>query len=185
MAQPVTTAQSNPGIGRWRFYRLSSDRYGNYDRIEACRQAWWNQMMNKRLKASRGKCLPTASELRLLQILWDKGEGSVEDIVNAHQPRNRPNYKTTQTLLRIMEEKGFIAHENRGRVFVFAPLISRKAIDKMSIQNLLSQNFGGSPTGLFVNLLDAAKMKEKDLDELEAQIREYRKKNELNAGGRS
>jgi predicted transcriptional regulator len=140
------------------------------------------QMINKRLKGSRGKHLPTASELRLLQILWDNGEGTVEDVVNAHPPRNRPNYKTTQTLLRIMEEKGFIAHENRGRVFVFTPLISRKAIDKLSI--LLSQNFGGSPTGLFVNLLEAAKVKEKDLDELEAQIREYRKKSEPNGRAR-
>jgi predicted transcriptional regulator len=141
-------------------------------------------MINKRLKGSRGKHLPTASELRLLQILWDNGEGTVEDVVNAHPVRTRPNYKTTQTLLRIMEEKGFIAHENRGRVFVFTPLISRKAIDKLSIQSLLSQNFGGSPTGLFVNLLEAAKVKEKDLDELEAQIREYRKKSESNGRGR-
>jgi predicted transcriptional regulator len=143
------------------------------------------QMINKRLKGSGGKYLPTASELRLLQILWDSGEGTVEDVVNAHPPRNRPNYKTTQTLLRIMEEKGFIAHENRGRVFVFTPLISRKAIDKMSIQSLLSQNFGGSPTGLFVNLLEAAKVKETDLDDLEAQIREYRKKNDFNGRARS
>jgi predicted transcriptional regulator len=143
------------------------------------------QMINKRLKGSGGKYLPTTSELRLLQILWDSGEGTVEDVVNAHPPRNRPNYKTTQTLLRIMEEKGFIAHENRGRVFVFTPLISRKAIDKMSIQSLLSQNFGGSPTGLFVNLLEAAKVKETDLDELEAQIREYRKKSDFNGRARS
>jgi BlaI family transcriptional regulator, penicillinase repressor len=141
-------------------------------------------MVNKRMKGSRGKHLPTASELRLLQILWDNGEGTVEDVVNAHPVRNRPNYKTTQTLLRIMEEKGFIAHENRGRVFVFTPLISRKAIDKLSIQSLLSQNFGGSPTGLFVNLLEAAKVKDKDLDELEAQIREYRKKSESNGRAR-
>lgn len=142
-------------------------------------------MIIKRLKGSRGKHLPTVSELRLLQILWERGEASVEDVVNAHPARNRPNYKTTQTLLRIMEEKGFIAHENRGRVFVFTPLISRKAIDKMSIQTLLSQNFGGSPAGLFLNLLDAAKVEEKDLDELEAQIREYRKKNEANGRGRN
>jgi len=77
-----------------------------------------------------------------------------------------------------MEQKGFIAHESRGRMFVFKPLISRKTIDKRSIQALLSQNFGGSATGLFLNLLDVTTVKEKDLDELEAQIQEYRKKNE-------
>lgn len=135
-------------------------------------------MREKRLKRPRGRQLPTAGELRLLQILWDRGEATVEDAVNAHPPRNRPNYKTTQTLLRIMEQKGFIAHESRGRVFVFKPLISRKKIDQRSIQALLSQNFGGSATGLFLNLLEVTTVKEKDLDELEAQIREYRKKNE-------
>jgi len=135
-------------------------------------------MSRKRLKGPRGRQLPTASELRLLQILWENGEATVEDVVNAHPPRNRPNYKTTQTFLRIMEQKGFIVHESRGRVFVFKPLISRKIVDQRSIQALLSQNFGGSATGLFLNLLEVSTVKEKDLDELEAQIREYRRKNE-------
>ncbi|MGC1783788.1 MAG: BlaI/MecI/CopY family transcriptional regulator [Acidobacteriaceae bacterium] len=135
-------------------------------------------MPGKQLKGPRGRQLPTASELRLLQILWGNGEATVEDVVNAHPPRNRPNYKTTQTLLRIMEQKGFIAHELRGRGFVFKPLISRKTIDQRSIQALLSQNFGGSAAGLFLNLIEVTTVKEKDLDELEAQIREYRRKNE-------
>ena len=140
------------------------------------------QMPGKRLKESRERQLPTASELRLLQILWEGGEATVEDVVNAHVPRDRPNYKTTQTLLRIMEQKGFIAHERRGRVFVFKRLISRKTIDQQSVQALLSRNFGGSATGLFLNLLEAATVREKDLDELESQIREYRKKNEPSSG---
>lgn len=136
-------------------------------------------MPGKRLKKLRGRQLPTAAELRLLQILWETGEATVEEVVNAHPARERPNYKTTQTLLRIMEQKGFIAHESRGRAFAFKPLISRKMIDRRSVQVLLSQNFGGSATGLFLNLLEAGPVKDKDLDELEAQIREYRKKNGL------
>jgi predicted transcriptional regulator len=135
-------------------------------------------MPSKRSKAQRRKQLPTPSERRLLQILWENGEATVEDVVNAHSPRDRPNYKTTQTLLRIMEQKGFIIHEVRGRTFVFKTLISRRSVDQMSVRALLSQNFGGSPSGLFLNLLQATPVKEKDLDELEAQIRAYRKKSE-------
>jgi BlaI family transcriptional regulator, penicillinase repressor len=135
-------------------------------------------MPSKRSKAQRRKQLPTPSELRLLQILWESGEATVEEVVNAHSPRDRPNYKTTQTLLRIMEQKGFVIHEVRGRTFVFKTLISRRSVDQMSLRALLSQNFGGSPSGLFLNLLQAAPVKEKDLDELEAQIRAYRKKSE-------
>ena len=55
--------------------------------------------------------------MRLLQILWDLEEGTVEDVVNAHSEKERPNYKTTQTLLRIMEKKGFITHETQGPRF--------------------------------------------------------------------
>ena len=137
-------------------------------------------MREKSTKSLRAQ-IPTPGELRLMQVLWAKGEATVEDVVNAHPVRNRPNYKTTQTLLRIMEEKGFIKHSCRGRVFVFTALVSRKAIGQRSLKALLAQNFAGSATGLFLNLLEAAPVKEKDLDELEFHIREYRRKNGLSA----
>jgi BlaI family penicillinase repressor len=138
-------------------------------------------MPKKSLNPGSAKQLtvPTAAEMRLLQILWDLKEATVEDVVNAHPERERPHYKTTQTLLRIMESKGFIAHESRGRVFVFKPLASRKAIDQLSVQALVSRNFHGSAAGLLINLLESSAIKKKELDELESYIREYRKKYEL------
>jgi predicted transcriptional regulator len=123
--------------------------------------------------------VPTTAELRLLQILWELGEATVDDVVNAHPERERPHYKTTQTLLRIMENKEFISHEARGRVFVFRPLVSRKTIDQLSVQALVSRNFHGSAAGLLVNLLESSSIKKKELDELESLMREYRKKYEL------
>ena len=119
--------------------------------------------------------VPTAAEMRLLQILWELEEGTVEDVVNAHAQKERPNYKTTQTLLRIMEKKRFIGHEARGRVFVFKPLVSRKKIDHLCVQTLVARNFRGSAAGLLLNLLESTPIRKKELDELEAYIREYRK----------
>jgi BlaI family penicillinase repressor len=137
---------------------------------------------NKLLKVARRKqrpSVPTPAEMRLLQILWDRQEATVEEVVNAHPEKERPNYKTTQTLLRIMEQKRFITHESRGRVFVFKPLVSRKTIDHLSVQALVSRNFHGSAAELVVNLLETSPIKNKELDELEAYIREYRKKRGL------
>ncbi len=141
-----------------------------------------NNVRNKLLKAVRGKprpSVPTPAEMRLLQILWTLEEATVEEVVNAHPEKERPNYKTTQTLLRIMEQKRFITHESRGRVFVFKPLVSRKTIDHLSVQALVSRNFHGSAAELVVNLLETSPIKSKELDELEAYIREYRKKRGL------
>jgi predicted transcriptional regulator len=139
-------------------------------------------MRNKPSGAAGGKqklTVPTTAEMRLLQILWDLKEATVDEVVNAHSESERPHYKTTQTLLRIMENKGFIAHEARGRVFVFRPLVSRKAIDQISVQALVSRNFHGSAAGLLVNLLESSSIKKKELDELELLMREYRKRYEL------
>jgi BlaI family transcriptional regulator, penicillinase repressor len=130
------------------------------------------------LGSAKPLTVPTAAEMRLLQILWELEEGTVDDVVNAHSERERPNYKTTQTLLRIMEKKSFIGHEARGRVFVFRPLVSRKTIDHLSVQALVSRNFHGSAAGLLMNLMEAGPIKKTELDDLEAYIREYRKKQE-------
>ena len=139
-------------------------------------------MRNKLLKLARGNqraSVPTPGEFRLLQVLWDQEEATVEQVVNAHPEKERPNYKTTQTLLRIMEQKRFITHVIRGRVFVFKPLVTRKAIDRLSVQALVSRNFHGSAAELVVNLLETSPIKNKELDALEAYIREYRKKRGL------
>jgi BlaI family transcriptional regulator, penicillinase repressor len=127
-------------------------------------------MRNKKLP------VPTAAEIRLLQVLWNLGEATVEEIVNAHPARERPHYKTTQALLRIMETKGFISHATRGRVFVFRPLTSQKVADQLSVQALVSRNFHGSVAGLLINLLESNSIKKKELDELESYIPEYRKR---------
>ncbi len=122
----------------------------------------------------RAKVLPTRSELRILNALWDLGQGTVEDVTRHHGFSRRPNYKTTQTLLRIMEQKGLVRHLIRGRVFLFVPCVSREQVGQVSVRRLLEQNFGGSPAELLVNLLESAPVAESELDELESLIRKYR-----------
>jgi predicted transcriptional regulator len=122
--------------------------------------------------------LPTSAELRILNVLWRLGEGTVDQIVSSFPARKRPNYKTTQAFLRIMEQKGFVTHAARGRVFVFEPVISKEAVDQQSVQALLKQNFGGSARGLLVNLLESDAMASSDLDAIEGLIQEYRRRKE-------
>jgi predicted transcriptional regulator len=71
------------------------------------------------MTARRPKVLPTRSELRILNALWDLGQGTVEDVTRHHSFSRRPNYKTTQTLLRIMEQKGLVRHLLRGLLHVY------------------------------------------------------------------
>ncbi len=117
---------------------------------------------------------PTRAELRILQALWDLGQATVEEVINHPSFSTPPNYKTTQTILRIMEDKGLAQHTSRGRVFVFEPLVSREQVGRLSVRTLLDQNFGGSPAKLLVNLLETGTVNEAELDELEALIHKFR-----------
>lgn len=128
------------------------------------------------MDVQRNAILPTRAELRILNVLWEVGQGTVEDVISHSSLSPKPNYKTTQTILRIMEEKGLVRHENRGRVFVFTPCVTREEVGRLSVQTLLHQNFGGSPAELLVNLLEANPVNEAELEELEALIRKYRQK---------
>lgn len=117
---------------------------------------------------------PTRAELRILQALWDLGPATVEEIIHHPSFSSPPNYKTTQTILRIMEEKGLARHTSRGRVFVFEARVSRERVSRLSVRTLLDQNFEGSPAKLLVNLLEAGPVDESELEELEALIRNFR-----------
>jgi BlaI family penicillinase repressor len=131
-----------------------------------------------RLSRSKKPFLPTPAETRLLQALWPLESATVEQIVTSFPEGEQPNYKTTQTLLRIMENKGFITHVARGKVFVFSPLVTEQEVARCSVGSLLQQNFGGSASGLLVNLLETDGLESSDLREMEELIRRFREQRE-------
>jgi BlaI family transcriptional regulator, penicillinase repressor len=118
--------------------------------------------------------LPTNAELPILDVLWEVGEGTVQDIVD-RLPSNPPaNYKTVQSLLRIMENKGFVRHKTRGRAFIFISRMTRDEVGGVSAKRVLDRNFQGSYAAMLVNLLDRNHVKEQELNEIEALIQRYR-----------
>jgi predicted transcriptional regulator len=119
--------------------------------------------------------LPTAGELKLLEILWRIGEGTIEDVLDASGEKPPPNYKTTQTLLRIMEQKKLVNHRPQGRAFLFRARVSREQITRVSVRNLLGRFFGGSGAELVVNLLEEEHIRPAELEELEQLIRRRRR----------
>jgi BlaI family penicillinase repressor len=131
----------------------------------------------KRRSRSKGKIvLPTDAELLILDALWELGEGTVEDVVNRLPSTPRANYKTVQSLLRILENKGFVQHKMHGRAFVFMSRVTRDEIGRISAQRLVDRNFQGSHTAMLMNLLDGNHIKEEELDELEKLIQQYRER---------
>lgn len=127
-------------------------------------------------KRSQIPPLPTPGEYRLLEILWQLGEGTIDDILESAGENPRPNYKTVQTLLRIMENKQLLTHRVQGRAFVYKALVQREQVNRVSVHSLLQRHFGGSRSELLLNLLDDERINGAELKELEELIRRHRKK---------
>jgi predicted transcriptional regulator len=125
-------------------------------------------------RQSKKLVLPTPGELRFLQILWRIGEGTIDDIVGASGEDPPPNYKTVQSWLRIMEGKGQVDHKQKGRAFIFWPLLGRGDVLRLSLRHMLTRYFAGSRSELLVELLSDERITREELRQLESLIRSRR-----------
>ncbi len=85
----------------------------------------------------------TKAEEQVMQILWELGEGLVKDILDRFD-EPKPARNTVSTVVRILEKKGFVAHKDYGKVFVYYPLIQKKEYSGKQLLGLMSNYFNNS-----------------------------------------
>lgn len=112
----------------------------------------------------------TDGELKLMRVLWDAREATVHDIMAALTQRPKPAYNTVQTMLRILESKGYVRHRKEGRAFIFAPTLDRTAAQRHALRSLVNRFFEGSPGLLMLNLLDDQELSEAALQQIKARL---------------
>src|SRR5262245_32714791 len=114
----------------------------------------------------------TEGELRLMQVLCEQSEATVDAIVDALETLPKAEYYTGLTLLRIMERKGYVSHRKDGRAFVFLPRVGRDEAGRSALRTLVNRFFAGSPGLLMQNLLDEKQLSPETLRELKHRIEE-------------
>jgi predicted transcriptional regulator len=116
---------------------------------------------------------PTAGELEVLKVLWDRGPATVRevmDVLNAERPRA---YTSVMSLLNVMTDKGLVVRQPQGRAFVYRPKAAREATLGQMVGDLLGRAFEGSTSQLVAHLLDQSKPTKSELDEIHRAIQEY------------
>jgi predicted transcriptional regulator len=108
----------------------------------------------------------TDGELRLMRVLWEKGRATVGEVVDGLTGPRKPAYNTVLTLLRILEQKGYVKHDKSGRAFVYEPVIDRSQARRNAVRHLLTRFFDDSPAALVLNLLEQDQVSEADLQRL-------------------
>jgi predicted transcriptional regulator len=113
----------------------------------------------------------TEAELRLMKILWRRGESAVNDLVAAMPEGETLAYNSVLTTIRILEQKGYVEHRQEGRAFVYRPCVAEQEASRSEVRHLMSRFFGDSRERLLLSLLGDEEIPAKELERLKEAIR--------------
>jgi len=116
--------------------------------------------------------LLTPAELELMTVLWDRGEGTVRDVIDGLQAEKTPAYTTVSTFLRILERKGFVTVRKEGRSHIYVPAVARAAYEQRNLRQVLGALFQGDAPSLVRRLVDAEELTEEELRRIRAIVDE-------------
>lgn len=112
----------------------------------------------------------TEAELRLMKILWERGESGVADLVAA-MPDGAPlAYTSVLTTIRILEKKGYVSHRQEGRAFVYTACVPQQEASRSEIRHMLQRFFGNSREQLMLSLLKDEEITPEELNRLREAI---------------
>jgi BlaI family transcriptional regulator, penicillinase repressor len=106
----------------------------------------------------------TDAEARVMAVLWRLETATVADVVAGLKKKRAVTYSTVQTILRILEMKGYVTHEKEARAFLYRPLVDERQARSRALRHLVTSLFDGSPSLLVMNVLE-----DEDIDPSELQ----------------
>jgi predicted transcriptional regulator len=125
--------------------------------------------------ARRRSATLTEAELRLMEVLWLRGQATVAEVTAALPPPPIA-YNSVLTTMRILERKGYVAHEEAGRAFVYRPLVAREEAAGHAVGHVLSRFFDNSAGSLALRLIENERPSGDELQRLKALIEQYEEK---------
>ena len=118
--------------------------------------------------------LLTNTEEKIMQIIWRLEKAFVKDIID-ELPDPKPPYNTVSSVVRLLEQKGYLDHTAYGRAHEYFPLIKKRAYSKLTFRKLLGNYFGGSYQSLVSYIVQEERLSDEEISQLEALISEQRK----------
>lgn len=111
----------------------------------------------------------TEVEQRVMEVLWERGSGTVSEVLAAMDSEKPPAFNTVQTILRILEQKKYVRHKEEGRAFRYLPLVDRAQASRNAVHSVV-RRFFGSPGALALNLLQSEDLHPDELERIRQLI---------------
>jgi len=106
------------------------------------------------------------AETEILRLVWQSREATVQQVYDALPPNRKVTYVTVATLLRRLEEKGYLKHRVSGKAFVYTPSAKKEDVIRRIIGDLVERLFGGNPVPLMQHLAQHRGITDEDIERL-------------------
>jgi BlaI family penicillinase repressor len=116
------------------------------------------------------KIKPTAAELDILTVLWEKGPSSVRDVHNQLSENRDVFYTTTLKTMQVMLVKGSLERDTSERAHIYSPAVEQKDIERTFISSLRTSLFNGSTANLVISALGHDKPSHEELEQIRALL---------------
>jgi BlaI family transcriptional regulator, penicillinase repressor len=126
----------------------------------------------------------TEAELRIMQVLWRRGSGTVQEILDGLPAQPALAYNTILTTIRILERKGYVQHSKEGRAHIYRAVVAEEEASRSEIRHLVSRFFRNSHEDLVLNILEDRGMDPKELERLRRML-ERNEAGSTDQGGRA
>jgi predicted transcriptional regulator len=113
----------------------------------------------------------TATELEMMNVLWRIGPATVLQVMEALLPERELAYTSVSTMVRILEQKGYVTSTKEGRGHLYAAAVPKEDYQRSSLQRLVNNVFDNTPALLVRQLLDSRALSAADLAEIRALLR--------------
>ena len=114
-------------------------------------------------------------QLRIMKVLWERGQSRVADVQAALADEGELAYTTVATMLRKMEERGLVRHDNEGRSFLYRAAAAEGDVTRSLADDLIDRVFEGSLADMVSHLLTTREVSPSELKRLEQLIAARRK----------
>jgi BlaI family transcriptional regulator, penicillinase repressor len=96
----------------------------------------------------------TEAELRIMNVLWMKRSGTVQEVLDSIEQKPTLAYNSVLTTIRVLEKKGYLKHLKDGRAHVYMPVVGQQEATRSEIRHLVGRFFKNSHADLVLNLLE-------------------------------
>ena len=113
-------------------------------------------------------------EEQIMHVFWELEKAFIKEII-PHLPDPKPHYNSVATMVKILEEKGFLDHESIGNVYSYYPIVSREEYQKHAMKDIVSQYFDNSYPRMLAFFAKQQNLSEEELNEILHMIKKSKK----------